>query len=160
MVLKYLLNRYRLDLVPPSINFQEAARRHFYDAELLLVHHGRTAGAGQLYGFAAECGIKSLLVWQGYPTDAVTGDIRKGQTLRAHIHQIAANINLLQTHLQGRGATRYLALMPSIGNFSDWTTDHRYFAASELPPSAAAWRSAAGEVLKMLDQTRLDGAPQ
>lgn len=139
------------------VDFHQAAKRHFHDAEMLM-GHSREATAGHLYGFTAECGIKSLLVWKGYPTDPVSGDIvEKKKKFRAHIHELIKNINMLRAFLDGRGAARYLAMIPGIGNFSDWKTNHRYYIDSALPPSVSKWREASREVLRMLDEVTLDG---
>ena len=139
------------------VDFHHAAKRHFKDAELLM-NHSREATAGQLYGFTAECGIKSLLVWKGYPTDPVSGELfEKKKKFRFHIHDLIKNINMLHTFLDGRGAVKYLAMIPKIGNFSDWKTDHRYYIDSALPPSVSGWREASREILRMLDEVTLDG---
>lgn len=138
------------------VDFHQAARRHFNDAELLL-SQTRQANAGHLYGFAAECGVKALLVWKGYPSDPVSGDIeKKPNKFRVHIHELTKNINMVYTFLDGRGAAKYLAMIPSIGDFSDWKTDHRYYIESELPPSVLNWRNASREIMHMLDQAMLD----
>jgi len=135
------------------VDFHHAGKRHFADAELLL-EHTRNATAGQLYGFAAECGIKTLLVWSGYPTDPVSGEIverRKEKKFRKHIHELVRNSNMLHTYLDGRGAAKYLAMIPSIEDLSDWRTDHRYYTDAALPPSLLKWRQASQEILRMLD---------
>jgi hypothetical protein len=143
--------------ISKPIDFHQAAKRHFYDADLLM-DHNRQATAGQLYGFTAECGIKSLLVWKGYPTDPKSGELaEKGKRFRVHIHELVNNINMLHTFLDGRGAAKYLALMPSIWDFSDWKIDHRYYVESALPPSASKWREASREILQALDEATLDG---
>ena len=122
--------------------------------------NSRYANAGQLYGFTAECGIKWLLVWKGYPSDPVTGEIvEKKKKFRAHIHELIKNIHMLSTFLEGRGASKYLAMIPSIGNFSDWKTDHRYYVDSALPSSLTDWQTAAREIMQMLNEAILDGEP-
>lgn len=67
------------------VDFRHAANRHYRDGNLLMAN-GRQANAGQLYGFTAECGIKWLLVWKGYPSDPVTGELveRKEEIPCAH----------------------------------------------------------------------------
>jgi hypothetical protein len=60
--------------ISKPVDFHQAGQRHFRDAELLRTH-ARNAAAGQLYGFAAECGIKFLLIKQGYPADSTTGEL-------------------------------------------------------------------------------------
>lgn len=140
-----------------KVDYHQAAKRHFSDAELLL-EHGRQANAGQLYGFVAECGLKSLLVWHGCPTDPATGDIAKTEkTYRRHINKLTEEIAMVNAFLDGRGAATYLAKMPNITNFLDWTTDHRYYAVSALPTSIAHWREASHEVMRMLEDAMLDG---
>ncbi len=146
--------------MPPikQVNFHQAGKRHFNDAELLH-GHARNAAAGQLYGFAAECGIKSLLVWNGYPTDPTTGDIdekKKPKKFKKHIHELVQNINMLHAELSGRGAAKYLAMIPSINDFSDWHTKHRYYIDSALPSSLIKWRNASREIMEMLEQAMLD----
>ena len=140
------------------VDFHHAGKRHFTDAEL-LIKLKRDASAGQLYGFAAECGIKTLLVWNGYPTDPVSGELveqGKKKRFRAHIHEFVKNINTIRTFLDGRGAAKYLAMIPNVGNFSDWKTDHRYYRDSALPPSLNKWREASREIMRMLDEAMLD----
>lgn len=140
-----------------SVDFHQAAKRHFMDAGLLM-NQGRQANAGHLYGFVAECGIKSLLVLNGYPTDPASGEIlEKKKKFRTHIHELVNNINMIHTFLDGRGAAKYLTMIPSIGNFSNWKTDHRYYVDSALPPSITDWRNASQEVMRMLEQAMLDG---
>lgn len=140
------------------VNFRQAAGRHYNDAELLMAN-GRQANAGQLYGFAAECGIKFLLVWKGYPSDPITGDIQKKETLRKHVNELVNNMhNQLRAVLDGRGGAKYLAMIPSIGHFSDWKIDHRYYTDSALPGSTTRWQVAAREIMQMLQQTTVDGA--
>jgi hypothetical protein len=145
--------------ITKTVDFRYAASRHYSDGDLLMAN-GRYANAGQLYGFTAECGIKWLLVLKGYPSDSVTGEIvERKRKFRAHIHELIKNINMLTTFLEGRGASKYLAMIPSIGNFSDWKTDHRYYFESALPPSLKNWQKAAHEIMQMLNEAILDGEP-
>jgi hypothetical protein len=50
-------------------DFADAHRRHWEDAELLFAHD-RWANADQLYGFSAECGLKTVMQALGMNTDA------------------------------------------------------------------------------------------
>lgn len=52
-----------------SVDFLDAHRRHWEDAELLH-EHARWANANQLYGIAAECGMKRLMLVFGMPLDS------------------------------------------------------------------------------------------
>ena len=133
------------------VDFHQAGKRHFSDAELLRTH-ARNAAAGQLYGFAAECGIKFLLIKQGYPTDPTTGEL-VDRHVKIHINKLVQTINTL---LEGRNAAQYLANIPHFADFFDWATDHRYYLDSHIPPSLSKWQNASREVMLMLDQLLLD----
>jgi len=132
------------------VSYPKAARRHFADATLLAAQ-GRNPNAGQLYGFAAECGIKALL-----PFDPVR-DCAAGSVGKTHIQKIVNQFAQVQTAYQSRCCERYLAMIPSINHFHDWHTDQRYWDECHLPPSLTAWRDAATEVCLMLDQAKQDG---
>lgn len=139
------------------INFLEAARRHYSDAEFLYTHQ-RQANSGQLFGFAAECGLKALLVQHGLPIEA-NGDIqRKPATgFREHLPKLAGLMNNLDTIPDGRKATRYVAMLPNLTRFSDWNIDHRYYATNALPSaSLPGWQQAAREIMQALDNIDID----
>lgn len=151
--------------VPPRVAYAVAARRHMTDAEELFKAN-RLANAGQLYGFVAECGLKALLIASGV-APSTDGGIpmahpakpNKTHPLRTHMPKLSAGIS---THGQlipdGQRAQAYMATMPSIGHFNDWSIDHRYWHDAALPlTSVASWRTAAIEVGKMLDQAKQDG---
>ena len=137
-----------------TVNFFEAAKRHYNDAELLL-NNKRDANAGHLYGFASECGIKQLLVIHGLGVDPITGEIIESKAqYRVHIDKI---INTMNVFLDGRSAAKYTVMVPSIGIFANWKVEHRYYIDSALPASVPDWREATVEVMKMLSQAELDG---
>lgn len=141
-----------------QVDFKGAARRHWADAEF-LDNAGREPNAGQLYGFMAECGLKALLVAHGLPTFP-NGDIqRKPNTgYREHMPKLAQLVSTLSAFPDGRAATRYLSLLPGLTNFSDWSTDHRYWDATIVPTgSLSNWRAAAQQVGVMLDAATVDG---
>lgn len=137
------------------IKFPYAAKRSYDDAEL-LTSNMRQVNAGHLYGFASECGIKSLLVAYGLPTDPATGDIVESRpyAYRVHINSLISN---MYAFLSGRGGAKYLGLMPNINHFSNWKVEHRYYLEAAVPASVSDWRDAAVEVMNMLDQAVLDG---
>ncbi len=149
----------------PPVAYELAARRHMTDAESLFTT-GRLANAGQLYGFVAECGLKALLLACGILPDADGGipgqhpeKPGKSHPLRQHMPSLTDRIT---THGQlipdGLQAAKYMATMPSLGHFKDWSVDHRYWRDAALPQaSVAKWRSAAKEIAQMLDQAKQDG---
>lgn len=143
---------------PKPSDFPASARRHLADAELLEAN-GRSPNAGHLYGFAAECGLKALLIWHGHPTEA-DGSPKHSSGFRKHINElvIPGTIASLRLFLHRRSGARYLAMLSSVGNFSDWRTDHRYYSEAALPlGSFCKWKTAAREVGRMLDQARIEG---
>jgi hypothetical protein len=141
-----------------AVDFFGAAMRHHSDATLLL-GEGRDPNAGHLFGFAAECGVKALLVDCGYPTDSDGDLVRPGQSIpdaRKHINELAGLLQQIVASLSGRNGARYLAQIPNVASFADWKVSHRYYSAACIPPSMARWQGAAGEVLCMLQNLQLD----
>lgn len=139
-----------------SVDYQQATKRHFDDG-ILLEHSQRIPNAGQLYGFGAECGLKALFVALGVPVEA-DGGFDKNSKLRVHIDKLSkpgwiANSPALSS---GRNGAKYFGMVPSLGDFSDWSTDHRYCSIAAIPVSIAKWRQAANEIGQMLDQALLD----
>lgn len=148
--------------MPTIDDFPSAAKRHWHDA-VLLETSGRSGNAGQLYGFSAECGIKSMLIGLGYPCEQ-DGSPKKKKNLpsgapefRKHIHEFVAVIGDIQIYAAGRNGAKYTAMIPNITYFIDWNTDHRYWAEANIPKSLPAWKTAAKEVMGMLDAAYLDG---
>lgn len=139
------------------VNYAQSARRHFADAEWLLQSE-RAGNAGHLFGFAAESGIKALLIACGVPADA-DGGIPRKHPFREHVSVLADRL-VTDGHLvpDGRFGSVYMAMLGSRGNFKDWCVDHRYWADAALPAaSLAGWRVAAAEIMTMLDRASQDG---
>jgi hypothetical protein len=148
--------------LPVPTDFLGSARRHMQDA-LMLESANRKANSGQLLGFTAECGVKAVMVWLGYPTDASGSphNIRGApHNLRAHVDAISGRLVAIESFvlsISGRSGSAYLALIPSINHFSSWSVDHRYYREASIPNSFADWKTAALEVMAMLDQATKDG---
>ncbi|MDP3332465.1 MAG: hypothetical protein Q8Q40_09870 [Methylococcaceae bacterium] len=144
----------------PKIDFPASAKRHFQDAKL-LEENSRISNAGQLYGFCAECGIKALLISHGYPTDTEGSPAKNPPSgeisIRKHINQLVAIMTQIDASASGRSGAKYLALIPNIGSFVDWSVDHRYYAKHQIPPSLPAWKGAATEMMQMMDMAISDG---
>lgn len=139
------------------VDYAQAARRHLRDGEALY-RAARHANAGQLFGFAAESGIKALLVACGVPTDA-DGGILQGHRFRQHVPALGDRL-VTDGHLipDGRFGSVYMAMLGSLGNFQNWSIGHRYWADAALPvASLDGWRLAAAEIMTMLDRASEDG---
>ncbi len=147
-----------MQAIARQFDFKAAARRHHHDAELLR-NAGRGANAGQLYGFAAECGLKALMVAHGLPTEP-SGDIQRKpkSAFRAHMPELSQAVATITVFPDGRAATRYVSMLPDLSHFNDWSVHHRYWMESMLPSgSFPNWRAAAGQVSAMLDAATADG---
>lgn len=99
-----------------ATNFFQAARRNHHDAELLH-QAGRLGGASHLYGLAAECDLKAILVGLGVITNPDNPD----RPYRQHINELWTEFD---AHLQGRGAQRYS--LPTGTPFAGWHVKQRY----------------------------------
>lgn len=150
---------------PAPVSYEHAARRHMLDAESLF-NINRHATAGQLYGFVAECGLKALLLACGIAPGSDGGVPENHPTSQGKRHPLRQHMPNLTGRIIAHGqlipdgpqATKYMATMPSLGLFNDWSVDHRYWRDTALPlASVANWRSAAKEVSTMLDQAKQDG---
>lgn len=141
----------------PTIHYVEAARRHMADANSLLAS-SRSANAGQLYGFVAECGLKALLVVCGVTADS-DGEIPKGNRFRQHVPVLPDRI-VTDGHLipDSSRSSQYLTSLAHLGKLSDWLIDHRYWRETALPlASVNAWKTAAEEILQTVDKAKQDG---
>ena len=139
-----------------KIDFRGSSRRHYSDAEFLL-QDSRLPNAGHLFGFAAECGIKALLVAHGLRTDQATGDIEEQRPYKQYKTHVNVLINNMQTFPSSPNYSKYLGMMPNLQYFSDWDASHRYYDEAAIPSSHARWRQAALEIIRTLDQAKLDG---
>lgn len=121
--------------------FDVAAVRHFRDARLLESHQ-RFSNADQLFGFAAECGIKSaLLVALGRRSD---DDLPDEYWL--HVERLWLRAALQSVH---RRYPKLVALLKGMSQpFHDWSTRRRYQADDAVTQEAfERHRDAARRVL-------------
>lgn len=116
-----------------KVNYWEAAVRHYHDGKVLLSSQPvpREANADQLFGLAAECALKAILVWLGVPTDADGGVTEPG--VKKHIDALWPEY---VNHPDGRVAARYQ--VGAQNPFHDWSVHHRYLADVHAGGSAAA----------------------
>lgn len=109
-------------------NFAQSAVRHWKDA-VTLESAGRVENADQLFGFAAECGIKSALV--EYP--AVYRDGVINERYKKHINELwgLAALQSMQRRFPG-----LLAVLRLANPFHDWSTNQRYGADNAISGEA------------------------
>ena len=101
-------------------DFLDAHESHWDDAERLFTA-SRFANADHLYGIAAECGLKRLMLAFGMPFDAIK-DRPANRDDRNHIAQIWERFESYRSgHANGPG---YLLAAPN--PFNAWDVSDRY----------------------------------
>lgn len=151
-------------------HFASAAKRHFDDADFLHTD-GRLPTADQLYGFAAECAVKSLLLRF---TEVTMGPTRP-QAPRpvdpdgpadpdnpnliiefGHVNELVREIRLLA---RGRtGAPLHAALDGDLRAFRKWHVKYRYDDGGYLQTEVLGRRrDAAHRILSLHEQALLNG---
>ncbi|MEV7995010.1 hypothetical protein AB0O67_24830 [Streptomyces sp. NPDC086077] len=142
--------------------FAKAATRHFHDADYLHTD-SRLPSADHLYGFAAECAAKSLLLRF---TDVAMGPSNKPEIADAadpenslqfgHVNQLVREIRLM-AHGRG-GAPLYSVLDGDLRAFRKWNVSTRYsdgtYAQAEMVERR---RDAARRILCVHEQALLNG---
>lgn len=116
-----------------ATNYCHAARRHWDDA-IHLRRDARLPNADQLYGLAAECALKAVVVALGGKTSA-DGDLAE-EFGKRHVNGVWEDYRV---YASGRTAARYVAPLDSFaGNpFVDWSATQRYAADNSIPSGAA-----------------------
>lgn len=103
-------------------DFQDAAKRHFDDAELLFAHSSpRLANASHLFGISAECSLKAIA--RMFNSNAMFGG-NKG-----HIPKLFTELCNIAPTLAGNAALadQINGLNPC---FASWTVSQRYESQS------------------------------
>ncbi len=105
-------------------DFLDAHHRHWQDAELLFAD-SRWANADHLYGMAAECGLKRLMMAFGMNVDSTTGSPEKS-TDRVHVmeNRKVNTWDRYESYRSGNSASAYV--LPSANPFLDWDVSQRY----------------------------------
>lgn len=101
------------------VDFADAHRRHWEDAELLF-GHSRLGNADQLYGFSAECGLKAVMAGLGMMLDPSGRPPRK---YREHVQVLWL---LFREFASRHGGGRYANRLPAENPFSNWSHHDRY----------------------------------
>lgn len=135
-----------------SVDFADAASRHWKDAELLHQHR-RWPNADQLYGLAAECGLKAVMQGLGM---ALTPDGRPQQDEhRVHIDNLWSTFS---DFASGANEAVYAALLTQPSPFADWSIHQRYWSSNAVTPNrASSHRAGAQKVRQVLNKAQLDG---
>jgi hypothetical protein len=130
-----------------AYDFWKSSERHFTTAEYL--DQGASLGdAAHMYGLAAECAVKSVLLGTGELTLLPNGEFSEGK-FKKHIERL---LPILPQVMSGRLWPSYYAIIQAdIGSFSSWNIDDRYrnetsIALGDYP----RWKQAAARANSML----------
>ena len=135
-------------------DFFDAHQRHWQDAELLRAH-GRFANADHLYGMAAECGLKRLMLAFGMPFNPQK-DWPERREDREHADGIWERFETYRSgHTKGPG----YALSPAPGNpFSNWNAGQRYAAQHHFDEARVTeHRAGAEQVCRLIKKAEREG---
>jgi len=135
-----------------STDFLDAYERHRADADLLLENE-RWPNADQLYGLAAECGLKAVM-------RALGMRLRDDGSPQMGSHRVHINLLWPEFHAfaAGRRAEPYTVMLPAENLFSDWDIGQRYYRSEEIPKDTATrHREALRHVHRVVSRARLDG---
>ena len=109
-----------------AINMAAAARRHLEAANILASGHRRDV-AGYLYGIAAECAIKAMMLEAGMRP---MSDRRSaGDPFWAHFPELRS---ILRDQLKGRRGTPLSRLIQDDGFLNNWATRMRYSHGKDI----------------------------
>jgi len=134
-------------------DFLDAHYRHWEDAERLFQAQS-WANADHLYGFAAECGLKGLMLAFGMPYDAIK-DRPRNEDDRKHADAIWVRFESYRSgHVAGSG---YVPAV--VGNpFSLWSASQRYAHRSNFDVvRATGHRGGADAVRDLVAKAQTEG---
>lgn len=135
-----------------TTDFHDAHARHWDDAERLY-GVGRWANADHLYGFAAECGLKRLMLAFGMPYDT-TKDMPADRADATHVDGLWTRY---ESYRSGHASGTDYGL-PAAGPFSDWKASQRYVHQSGFNQALVdSHRAGAEEVNKLIRKAELAG---
>ena len=133
-----------------AVRFTAAASRAWIDAEALFLG-SRHGTPDHLYGVAAECALKAVLVGLGaFPPSGPT----TRRPWMVHVNKLWAEYSGYVSGLAGR-----TTLVPGGPNpFSGWLADHRYEEDATFSVGrVAAHRGGAQTAMAILERARVDG---
>ncbi len=131
-------------------DFLDAHERHWQDAEMLRASR-RWANSDHLYGFAAECGLKRLMLAFGMP---VGQDGSPEQPDKVHADRAWGRYEAYRSgHRDGAAYA-----LPTANPFSDWATHQRYARQAEFDEARTdRHRKGVESVRRMLRDARDNG---
>lgn len=138
-------------------DFLDAHERHWDDAEMLF-NASRWANADHLYGLAAECGLKRLMMVFGMTVDIETGSPRDGKD-RVHVMENRKPGNAWDRYEAYRaGCCAAAYVLPSPNPFRDWDASQRYAHRTNFDRKLAeSHRQGADAVRNLVEKADKEG---
>jgi len=136
-------------------DFLDAHQRHWEDANHLL-DALRLANADHLYGLAAECGLKRLMMVFGMSVDSVGNPTERADKVHAAEKSKEDIWARYDTYRAGCRAASYL--LDSTNPFADWSVSQRYAHRSHFDaPRVEAHRQGSENVHLLIKKAILEG---
>jgi hypothetical protein len=121
-----------------------AARRHLLAADILFQEGSRRDVAGYLYGIAAECAIKAIMIDAGHRPK----ENSKDDPLFAHFPQLRTSLRDFNFGRKGAILHRFIS---DNNFFSQWDIKMRYCKGSEINSSwIVIWKEQASKAVDSL----------
>jgi hypothetical protein len=127
-------------------DYLDAHNRHMKDANTLF-HNSRWANADHLYGLAAECGLKRLMLAMGMDYDS-TQDRPTNEKDRKHADKIWERY---KRYCKGKLATKFP--LPKANPFSKWDVEQRYEHQSKFDKALVESHQKAADIVSKLIKT-------
>lgn len=130
----------------------DAHERHWNDAEQLFIME-RWANADHLYGIAAECGLKRLMLTFGMTVNSKTGSPENLED-RVHANKIWARF---ESYRSGRAA-RADYILPTSNPFDNWDVADRYAHQSNFHQTRVQeHRAGAQAICNLIKKAQYEG---
>lgn len=141
-------------------DFLDAHHRHWEDAETLY-NDGCLANADHLYGMAAECGLKRLMMEFGMMIDSATGKPYKPATATSAIQWENKHVDQIWHRYESYRSGHTLGVnyvLPANAPFSDWKAEQRYANRSNFDNARVQpHRDGAQEIRKLIKKAQIAG---
>ena len=134
------------------VDFRDASERHWDDAGHLFTHT-RLANADHLFGLAAECALKAVMLALGMN---LRPNGRPEDPYAIHINRLWDEFI---TFARGRGGAHYVAMLRGGQNpFDDWHVSQRYDHRTQFRQTVVEnHRQASEETIRVLEAAILNG---
>jgi hypothetical protein len=129
-----------------GIDLPAAARRHLSAADDLENENRNISVAGYLYGIAAECALKAMMLDAGMCPDSKQRTV--DDPFFAHFPELRT---LLRDNLKGRRGTPLVRYVQNDSFMNNWSTRMRYAHGREIKKSwVKAWAEQARQAVSAI----------